>query len=444
MNKYLKKWLKKGTLLTIILLFTISFISIITVEKINAQSLTPKQIGEKIIELEDGWQTAYENYFQKDIKNFSLTASGIAERLDQIGKETKQKPGVIWVHTEVGKLTLFLITPNQLPIIKTSNINSEDIIKISREFRQEISKPSSINSYNQPYLIRAKKLHEAIIAPLEQELEKQKIDTILFCLGPGLRTLPFAALYDGNKFLTEKYKLARIAGFNLTPLDYKQLGESKILAMGASEFSNQNPLPGVFTELTAITPKPWDGIAILNEGFTLNNLRFLLQQGIFEIVHLATHADFKSGTAKDSYIQLSDTQLNLNQISQLNWRKTPVELLVLSACNTALGDRQAELGFAGLSVQAGVKSAIASLWYVSDAGTVALMTEFYQQLKLNPLKSEALQKTQIAMIKNQVTLGNGEIRGTQLNLSLPPELIRNINLSDPFYWAAFSLIGSPW
>jgi CHAT domain-containing protein len=425
MIKNIKKLTHNHLYLIFILLFTISLFSIFFTNKINAQPITPIIIGEKIITTEENWEKAYEAYFQKDIKNFSLTPSGIAQKLDQIGKETQLKPAVIWVSSEEEKLTLFLITPNQLPIIKTSDITSANAIRISQEFRQEISSPSSTIYVNKPYLIRAKKIYESVIAPLEEELEKQKIDTILFCLGPGLRTLPFAALYDGEKFLAEKYNLTRIPGFNLTPLDYKKLGESKVLAMGASEFINQNPLPGVVAELSAITPKTWDGIAILNEGFTLNNLKFLLQQGIFQIVHLATHAEFKSGTVKDSYLQLSDSQLNLDQISQLDWKKSPVELLVLSACNTAIGNKQAELGFAGLSIQTGVKSVLASLWYVSDAGTVALMGEFYQQLKLNPLKAEALRKTQIAMIKNQVTL-------------------ENINLSDPFYWAAFSLIGSPW
>ncbi|MFB8788770.1 MAG: CHAT domain-containing protein [Potamolinea sp.] len=103
-----------------------------------------------------------------------------------------------------------------------------------------------------------------------------------------------------------------------------------------------------------------------------------------------------------------DTQLRLDQVRQLGWNNPAVDLLVLSACRTALGDEKAELGFGGLAVSSGVKSALASLWYVSDQGTLALMTEFYQQLKTAPIKAEALRQAQISMIKKQVRIENGK------------------------------------
>ncbi len=130
----------------------------------------------------------------------------------------------------------------------------------------------------------------------------------------------------------------------------------------------------------------------------------------------------------------------------IDWNKRPVELLVISACQTAVGDKNAELGFAGLALQAGVKSAIASLWQVSDAGTLALMTEFYQHLQTAPIKAEALRQAQIAMIEGKVRLEGGELRGSNRGLSLPPALVRlgNENLGHPYYWAAFTMISSPW
>ncbi len=148
----------------------------------------------------------------------------------------------------------------------------------------------------------------------------------------------------------------------------------------------------------------------------------------------------------NSYIQFSDTKLDLDRIGQLGWNNPPVELLVLSACRTALGDKDAELGFAGLALQSGVKSAVASLWSVSDVGTMALMSEFYQQLKNAPIKAEALRQAQIAMLKGQVYLERGELQSSRGSVSLPPALanIEVENLSHPYYWAAFSMIGSPW
>lgn len=144
-----------------------------------------------------------------------------------------------------------------------------------------------------------------------------------------------------------------------------------------------------------------------------------------------------------------DTQLRLDQVRQLGWNNPAVDLLVLSACRTALGDEKAELGFGGLAVSSCVKSALASLWYVSDQGTLALMTEFYQQLKTAPIKAEALRQAQISMIKKQVRIENGKMRCSSPQseeLTLPPELPfqRNQDFSHPYYWSAFTLIGSPW
>jgi len=140
--------------------------------------------------------------------------------------------------------------------------------------------------------------------------------------------------------------------------------------------------------------------------------------------------------------------LQLDQLRKLGWNNPPVELLVLSACRTAVGDEQAEFGFGGLAVAAGVKSAVASLWYVSDEGTLGLMSEFYQQLKTAPIKAEALRQAQIAMIKGEVRIEGGKLRspGERGSVPLPPELAQGSDkeLSHPAYWAAFTMIGSPW
>lgn len=124
-----------------------------------------------------------------------------------------------------------------------------------------------------------------------------------------------------------------------------------------------------------------------------------------------------------------------------------VELLVLSACRTALGDREAELGFGGFAYKAGVKTAIASLWQVSDSGTLGLMTELYKNLRTAPIKAEALRRAQLAMIKGQVTIENGVLRTSVRGVTLPPESReskQSQNLKHPYYWAAFTMIGSPW
>jgi CHAT domain-containing protein len=120
--------------------------------------------------------------------------------------------------------------------------------------------------------------------------------------------------------------------------------------------------------------------------------------------------------------------------------------MVLSACRTALGDEEAELGFTGLAVQTGVKSALGSLWYVSDEGTLGLMTGFYEQLQQSSLKAEALRQAQLAMIRGQVRLEGGYLITPNRRIALPPELadLSEKELTHPYYWSAFTLVGSPW
>jgi CHAT domain-containing protein len=178
----------------------------------------------------------------------------------------------------------------------------------------------------------------------------------------------------------------------------------------------------------------------------LENLKAQRQRQPFGIIHLATHASFQPGAPNNSYIQLWDSKLGLNQLSELGWNKPPVELLVLSACRTALGNRDAELGFAGLAVQAGVKSALGSLWYVSDEGTLGLMMDLYQQLKQTPIKAEALRQAQLAMLKGQVYIKGSQLVAGSKSVPLPAELaqLEDTKFEHPYFWAGFTLIGSPW
>jgi len=275
---------------------------------------------------------------------------------------------------------------------------------------------------------------------------------LLLCTGVGLRSVPFAALFDGEQFLVEKYSLVIIPAFNLMTVGTENTQKTQLLAMGASEFQDLEPLPAVALELELLRDgvvqgeRAWESRAFFNEEFTLDNLQTQLQSQDFDIVHLATHAEFQPGQPQQSYIQFWDSQLTLDRIRQLPLDDPPLDLLVLSACRTAIGDPEAELGFAGLAFESGVQSALASLWYVSDGGTLALMSEFYQQLPRSPIKAEALRQAQISLLRGQVSLRDRQLRGSRGAVDLPSELgnLAIENLAAPFYWAAFTLIGSPW
>lgn len=338
-----------------------------------------------------------------------------------------------------------VVFPSKKPVHKRiKQANNQALQAKIKEFKNTLTIPSQ-RSTNR-YLPVSKQLYQWIVAPIEADLKAQKIDTLMFCVGVGLRTMPLAALHDGKRFLIEKYSIGRIPAFKLTDTVYANIKNAPILAMGASRFNNQNSLPGVPLELSLVTQHRRQNRSFLNQEFTLTNLQSQLQKQPFRVLHLATHANFQSGTPSNSYVQFWNTRLQLNQVKQLGWEKIPVELLVLSACETAIGDRDAELGFAGLAVSAGVRSAIASLWFVSDEGTLALMSELYRQLRTSPIKAEALRQAQIAMIKGKVRLEKGQLRTAKGNIKLPPQLasLGNRNLAHPYYWSAFTVVGSPW
>ncbi|MGD1920000.1 MAG: CHAT domain-containing protein, partial [Pleurocapsa sp.] len=297
----------------------------------------------------------------------------------------------------------------------------------------------------------SQELYEVLIEPIEAELEANDIDILVFSMDSGLRLLPLAALHDGEQFLIEKYAVATVPSFGLTDTRYVSLDQSSILAMGASEFTEQAALPTMSIELETIVSEPRQGEVFINEQFTIENFKAQNRRETpFPIVHLGTHAEFKAGSLNDSYIQFYDDRLKIPQLQdlsdELGWNSdaTPIELLVLSACETALGDEKAELGFAGLAVQAGVKSALASLWYVSDVGTLALMGEFYDQLGGTLVKAEALRQTQLKMLQGNVKVNNKQVElSNGQNLDLPSQFPKGtLTLDHPYFWSSFTLIGN--
>ena len=273
-------------------------------------------------------------------------------------------------------------------------------------------------------------------------------DILVFSMNSGLRSLPIAALHNGEHFLIEEYALGLIPSIFLTDTRYQSLENAQILAFGASEFEGQEQLPAVPLEVKIISEEIWDGELFLNPEFTYENLvkQPRNNSAPAKIIHLATHAQFRSGTSNDSYIQLWNEALSLADIRQLGWNNTPIELLVLSACQTALGDRNAELGFAGLAVQAGVKSALASLWLVNDLATLGFMIEFYQHLKESKTKSEALRAAQISLIQGKVNVRGNQLQIGDRGYDLPGDLQNTdeMQFSHPYYWSGFTMIGSPW
>lgn len=404
-----------------------------------------EDLTKAVTQIEQNWENQFEGYFGLNFSDRAIKAQDIADTLGKVAIQTGKKPALIYMLPRSQQLELVLITPGNPPLHKrVLQANREALLQQVKELTTAIASPRFRDTNR--YLLPAQQLYQWMIAPLEAELQPQRIDTLIFCVGGGLRTMPFAVLQDGQHFLVEKYSFSRIPAFKLTDTIYGDLRNSPVLAMGASEFKDQNPLPAVPLELSAIRKNLWRGKSFLNQEFTLTNLQSQRASQPFKIIHLATHAVFQPGVPSQSYVQFWDTRLTLDKMRQLRWNNPPVELLVLSACQTAMGDKDAELGFSGLAVQTGVKSAVASLWNVSDEGTLGLMVEFYRELKTAPIKAEALRQAQIAMLTGRVRLEEGQLHTSRGNLDLPPALaaLENEKFSHPYYWAAFTVVGSPW
>jgi CHAT domain-containing protein len=417
-----------------------------------------------VADVEAGLIYKYEKHLGSGLAGKNLQDA--CEVLRAIAAETGVKPAIIYATfipasinsqatlnqtpQDSDQLELVIVTTKSNPIRQRIPIATRaEMTKLAIEFRDTVSDPSYGNDPDDTtYQKSAKQLYQLMIAPIEQELKTQGIDNLSFILDTGLRQMPLAALQDEKTgmFLVEKYSVGLMPSLNMTDTRYVDIKKAKLLAMGQSQFTDpqEKPLPAVPVELSNITKNFSSNSPLLNQNFTLNNLKSQRAATPFGIIHLATHGKFETGDKSNSYIQLWNEKLQLDQLRALGWENPPVEMLVLSACYMAVGDEESELGFAGLAARTGVKSAVASLWAVSDEGTLGLMTEFYHQLKTAPIKAEAFRQAQIAMLKGQVYLEKGKLRWLGGEVPVPPELTKNQKLSHPYYWAAFTMIGNPW
>jgi CHAT domain-containing protein len=251
------------------------------------------------------------------------------------------------------------------------------------------------------YLTKAQDVYKLLISPMAADLAAAKPSTLIFVNDGVLRKVPMAALHDGKEFLIQRYAIATTPSLSLTtrePLDRSNL---QALIMGLTvERPPFAALLNVDDEATGVQ-KILEGTKLLDRDFTANRLQTQLQKQSYPIVHMATHGKFGTDAAS-TFLLTYDSQLTVEQIDsilQARKNREPVELLTLSACQTAAGDNRSALGIAGVAVRAGVKSALASLWFINDESTVPLIQEFYTQLRQPGVtKAEALRRAQIKMI----------------------------------------------
>lgn len=280
-------------------------------------------------------------------------------------------------------------------------IGAAALTKEIRLFRRTVEKRTT-----REYLTHAQQLYDWLIRPLEPTLAQQHIATLVFVPDSALRTIPMAALHDGSSFLINKFALAMTPGLNLTdprPIDRDRV---KLLSSGLTAAVQGFPaLPYVAGEMSTLRDL-YRGDQLLNRDFLTTRLEHELRDGQFGILHIATHGQFATDV-NQSFLLTFDGKLTLNQLDQLiglfRFRREPLELLTLSACQTGVGDDRAALGLAGVAIKAGARSALATLWFINDEASAELVSEFYRQLRNPKLsKAQALQLAQQRLLADRV------------------------------------------
>ncbi|MDJ0690397.1 MAG: CHAT domain-containing protein [Xenococcaceae cyanobacterium MO_188.B32] len=294
-----------------------------------------------------------------------------------------------------------------------SEVNST-LKKLSRSLRKPFTAPEG--------KVLGKQVYDWLIKPLENNLTNSQISTLVFVLDGELGNIPMSALYDGQKYLVEKYSIGLAPGLQL--LDPKPLQQVKLEALvgGLSEprhgFTGLENVKREIEEIDAQLPSE----VLIDSNFTSTALQNQIANIPYPVVHLASHGKFSSN-ADETFILAWDKPIKVKELNNFlrqsqQTEDKALELLVLSACETATGDKKAALGLAGVAIQAGARSTLATLWTVSDEATAEFMSQFYRLLSQGNLsKSEALRQAQLILLNDP-------------------------NYDTPYLWAAFVLLGN--
>ncbi|MCA1991999.1 MAG: CHAT domain-containing protein [Coleofasciculus sp. S288] len=329
-----------------------------------------------------------------------------------------QKAAIVYPIILPDRLEVILSLPQQPLRHYATPLTQDQVESIVTRLRQLLTR-----GIGRSYLELSQQIYDWLIRPAEADIAESEVKTLVFVLDGILRSIPMAALHDGQQFLVEKYSIALTPGLELLASQTLAREQLNILSAGLSEGRQGfSPLPNVEVELNEILSEV-PGQSLINQEFTEANLRQAINAAPFPVVHLATHGQFSS-EAEKTFILTWDSQINVNELNDLLQttdlrRSKPIELLVLSACQTAIGDKRAALGIAGVAVRAGARSTLATLWSVNDEATAQLMVRFYQELTNTELtKAEALRRAQISILQD------AKYR------------------QQPYFWASFILVGN--
>jgi len=314
------------------------------------------------------------------------------------------------------RIELLLTFPDQHQERVTSPVLQQDFTETVRAER------TALESGAPNYLPQAARLYDWLIRPISETLASHQIQTLLIVPDGVLRTIPLAALYDGQHFLIETYAVGTLPSLALTDLRRAPPASRRVLLSGISKAVQGYPaLPFVNRELGAVSSVSANATLLQDERFQLSSVEAALRTVRYRVVHIASHGEF-GGDAAHTFILTYDSRLTLDNLEQdikySKFSEDPLDLLVLSACSTAAGDDRAALGLAGVAVKAGARSAVATLWSTNDEAAASLFPAFYRELATPGMtKARALQRAQL-------------------------DLMQNPRFHHPGYWAPFLLIGN--
>ena len=342
--------------------------------------------------------------------------------LDKVVDKENPNTAILYPIILGDTLQVIVKIPNQQLKLYTTKISQAEVETTVAQLRRDLIDPSAIESLK----IQSQKLYTWLVKELEPNLAPNGVNTLVFIPDTVLGSIPFSALFDGKNYLIEKYAIAMNAGLQL--LDPQPLQRQKLNALTAGLIEPPYPykkfasLPGIKLELEQINQAGIKTKTLLNQQFTSQKLDNLVQDTPFNIVHLATHGQFSS-RVEDTFILAADGPINVREFDNIlrsrdQTQLEALQLLVLSACQTAEGDKRAALGLAGVAIKAGARSTLASLWQIEDEPTAIFVGEFYRKLKDAKLsRAVALQQAQL-------------------------KLLNHPNYKAPTHWAAYVLIGN--
>ncbi len=363
----------------------------------------PEQIAQALREARDTCETLksveLEDYFQDDCVNLLRAKAKPVENLAPTA-------AILYLIPLPDRTEILVSVQGRLERVKAP-VAAPLLTATVRAFRRHLETRTT-----EEFLDEAQQLHAWLIRPLEPLLRRAKIDTLVFIPDGALRSIPMGALHDGEKFLVERYAIAVTPGLTLMePAPIKRVNvtlmANGLTAAVRSEGEDYPALPFVREEIARLR-KLYGGTALIDRDFRVPAVQKAFAEQPFSVVHIASHGEF-SGDVRKTFLLTFDDRLTLDGLERLirpaQLREQPVELLSLSACQTAAGDDRAALGLAGVALKAGARSAFATLWNVNDEASTTLVSDFYTLLRNAPdiSKAQALQRAQIKMLNQPLT-----------------------------------------